>query len=270
MDIQAFKQGQRKTWSVGDFPDIAKYIEDASIVTVERAQISPGERVLDVATGTGNAAIPAAAAGAEVVGLDITPELLEVARERAAEAGVEIEFVEGDAEELPYADDAFDKTISVFGTMFAPRHEVAASELTRVTRPGGRFVVAAWTPEGLNGEMFAMVGSHMPPPPEGFVPPIKWGSEDHIEQLFGDKVDELEFTREEVILEGDSFKEFFDEWEHKLGPVVMAKAALEPQGKFDALRDDLITIYDKYNEVDGGAVRVRAEYLVSSGQLPEA
>ncbi len=267
MDIQAMKNGQRQMWSSGHFTDIARMIESAGIAAVNCALVVPGDRVLDVATGSGNVAIPAAEKGAQVTGLDITPELLEVARGRATEAGVEVEFVEGDAEDLPYADDSFDKVISVFGAMFAPRHDVAAGEIARVLRPGGRFVVAAWTPEGMNGQLLTTVGSHMPPPPEAFAPPVLWGTEAHLEWLFADDDIELTFERRDVVFEADSTDEYFDEFERKLGPMVMARSALEPQGKYAPLREDLLALFDRFNVADDGTFLCRAEYLMTTGAV---
>ena len=186
IDVSAIKDAQRKMWTIGDYPEIARTIAQVGELVAERADPQPGQDLLDVATGSGNVAIPAALAGAKVTGLDLTPKLLEVARERAAEAGVEIDFVEGDAEDLPFDDRSFERVTSCFGVMFAPRQDVAAGELVRVARPGARIVVAAWTPEGLNGRMFRTVGSYMPPPPPELKPPVMWGNEDHVRGLFAD------------------------------------------------------------------------------------
>ncbi|MBJ7348973.1 MAG: methyltransferase domain-containing protein, partial [Thermoleophilaceae bacterium] len=153
-DPAEIKQRQRIMWSSGNYPEIAQTIEGVAELVVERVGVKAGHDMLDVATGSGNVAIPAADLGAHVVGLDLTPELFVVARERAANAGVEVNWVEGDAEDLPFGDDSFDRVTSVFGAIFAPRHQQAASEIVRVCKPGGRFAIAAWTPEGLNGQMF--------------------------------------------------------------------------------------------------------------------
>src|SRR5262245_17691654 len=202
-----FKQNQRKMWSVGDFPDIATRIVPASEELVAASDVRPGMDVLDVATGTGNAALIAAQAGAKVKGLDITPELFDAARRRIAEANVEIELIEGDAEELPFPDDSFDRILSVFGVMFAPRHELGAAELVRVCRPGGLIGVAAWTPEGTVGEMFRTVATYMPPLPDELRPPILWGTEDHVRELFAGSGAELEFLRREVSFLYDSLED---------------------------------------------------------------
>src|SRR4051812_4016515 len=183
-DASELRARTRAMWAEGDYPDIARTIEDVSAVVVGAAGVSAGDDVLDVATGTGNAALLAARAGARVTGLDVTPELLEVARGRAAEVGAEIAFDEGDAQDLPYADASFDRVTSVFGAMFAPDQARTAAELLRVTRPGGTIAVSAWTPEGLNGQLFIAMGRHTPPPPPGFQPPVLWGSEEHVRALF--------------------------------------------------------------------------------------
>jgi SAM-dependent methyltransferase len=268
IDVSGIKQGQRMMWTAGDYPDLARTIASVGELVAERAQAGAGERLLDVATGSGNVAIPAALAGADVIGLDLTPKLLEVARERAAEAGVEIDFVEGDAEDLPFDDRSFERVTSCFGVMFAPRHDVAAGELVRVAKPGARIVIAAWTPEGLNGRMFQTVGSYMPPPPPELKPPVMWGTEEHLQTLFAASGAELAFERHMVVYEHESPEAWFDYNERVLGPTIMAKAALEPQGKWEALRAELIALYEDANEADDGTMRVRAEYLLTVAQLP--
>ena len=269
IDVSGIKQGQRMMWTAGDYPDLARTIATVGELVAERADAQPGEALLDVATGSGNVAIPAALAGARVTGLDLTPKLLDVARERAAEAGVEIEFVEGDAEDLPFDDRSFERVTSCFGVMFAPRHDVAAGELVRVAKPGARIVVAAWTPEGLNGRMFKTVGSYMPPPPPELKQPVMWGDEDHLRGLFADSDAELAFERHTVTFEHESPAAWLEYNERVLGPTIMAKAALEPQGKWEALRDELIALYTDANEAGDGSMRVRAEYLLTVAQLPD-
>jgi SAM-dependent methyltransferase len=268
IDVSGIKQGQKMMWTAGDYPDLARTITSVGELVAEHAQAGAGDRLLDVATGSGNVAIPAALAGADVTGLDLTPKLLEVARQRAAEANVQIEFVEGDAEELPFDDRSFDRVTSCFGVMFAPRHDVAAAELVRVAKPGARIVVAAWTPEGLNGRMFKTVGSYMPPPPAELQQPVMWGEEQHLRELFADTGAELAFERHDVTLEAESPEKWLDYNERVLGPMTMAKAALEPQGSWEALRGELLELYDGANEADDGSMRVRAEYLVTLVGLP--
>jgi ubiquinone/menaquinone biosynthesis C-methylase UbiE len=268
IDVSGIKDGQRRMWSVGDYPDVARTISAAAELVVERAQAAPGVSLLDVATGSGNVAIPAAAAGASVTGLDLTPRLLEAARERAAQAGLDVRFVEGDAEELPFEDASFDRVTSCFGVMFAPRQQLAASELARVARPGARIVFAAWTPEGLNGRMFRTVGSYMPPPPPELKSPTMWGDEDHVRSLFADSGAELTFERQTVTFEHESPESWLEYNERALGPTIMAKAALEPQGRWDELRSELLQLYTEGNEAGDGGFRARAEYLLTVAQMP--
>src|SRR5262249_13609337 len=199
----------RALWSSGDFPRAAEQIAEVGEVTVERAGIHPEDVVLDVACGAGNATIPAARAAAKTVGLDITPELIEAGKRKAREAGVEIEWVEGDAQDMPFDDESFDVVLSVSGCMFAPDHAKAAAELARVLKPGGRLVVAAWRPEGNVGRMFGTIVQHLPPPPDGFQPPPLWGTEQHVRGIFGGTGIELELEPTTVDFTGDSADEFF-------------------------------------------------------------
>src|SRR4051794_10058721 len=181
-------------WDAGNFAAVAERILESGELVVERAGVEPGMDVLDVACGTGNATIPAARAGARVTGLDFAPGLLAVARERAADAMVEIDFLEGNAQQMPFEDGSFDRVVSTFGHMFAPDHRRAAGEMTRVLRPGGVIAVACWTPEGAIGRMFRVTADLIPPPPGG-EPPLLWGTEDHVRELWG----EAEFERHEVV-----------------------------------------------------------------------
>jgi SAM-dependent methyltransferase len=250
-------------WAAGDFPQIATTIQDSADVTIDLLDVEPGQALLDVATGSGNAAIPAAQQGARVVGLDQVPELLAAARTRATEAGVEIEWVEGDAEALPFDSALFDRVSSVFGVMFAPRHQQAADELVRVTRAGGRIAVAAWTAEGLNGQMFKTIAAHLPPPPPELQPPLLWGDEEHVRDLFSDSHLGLRFERHTLAVAWESVESWVAHCEEKLGPTILAKAALQPQGKWDAARADLVALYESYNQADDGSLDAPAEYLVS-------
>src|SRR5215218_4865348 len=174
----------RTMWGSGNYAAVAERISEAGESVVERGGVEPGMDVLDVACGTGNATIPAAKAGARVTGLDFSPALLAIARERSADAMVEIDWVEGDAQQLPFGDGSFDRVLSVFGHMFAPDHERTAGEMRRVCRPDGRIAVACWTPEGAIGRMFRTIAELVPPP--GGAPALLWGTEDHIRELLGD------------------------------------------------------------------------------------
>ena len=259
------QQRAKALWSGGAYEVIGERISSASEAALEAVGASEGTTLLDVACGTGNAAIPAALAGAKVTALDITPRLLDFARERAAEAGAEIEFVEGDAQDLPFEDGSFDAAVSVFGSMFAPDHKKAAGELARVLKPGGKLAVGAWTPEGSFGQMFKLTAGHMPPPPEGFQPPILWGSEDHVTEIFEGTGVDLEFHRHTVRIEYESFEAGMAENEESVPPVVAARKALEPEGKWDALRVDLAEMYSKFNDSGGDALTFDGEYLLTVG-----
>jgi SAM-dependent methyltransferase len=268
VDFEAIKQGHRNMWAVGDYPSVATRIQPVADTLARRVGAAPGRELLDVATGSGNVALAAAKSGASVTGLDITPELLDAARRRAAAAGAQIEFVEGDAEQLPFADSSFDLVTSCFGVMFAPRQQLAARELVRVARPGGAIAVTAWTPDGLAGRQFRVSASYMPPPPTELKPPVAWGEETHVRALFADSGAEVTCERASVEFAAESARAWYESDEDALPPAVMAKAALEPQGRYEALRRDMIALYEEVNEADDGSFRARAEYLLTLVRVP--
>ena len=263
IDVSGIKQGQKAMWTAGDYPTVAKRIVEVGEYVASRAGAGPGVELLDVATGTGNVSIPAAQAGAHVTGLDLTPKLLDAQRERAAAAGVEIALVEGDAEELPFDGASFDAVTSCFGVMFAPRQALAAAELVRVARPGATIVVAAWTPDGFVGRTFRASAAYMPPPPPDLAPPAMWGDEEHVRGLFAGTGVSLEFERRSVTFAGESAEAWLADDERMLGPAVMAKAALEAQGRFEDLHRDMLALYEELNEAEDGSFRVASEYLVT-------
>jgi SAM-dependent methyltransferase len=269
LDPVEFKERQRKVWSVGDFPDVATRIVTASEAVVAASEVGPDQDVLDVATGTGNAAIIAAQRGARVTGIDLTPELFDAARRRIGEADLQIELIEGDAEDLPFPDDSFDCVLSVFGVMFVPRHEVGASELVRVCRPGGTIGIAAWTPEGSTGQMFRVLSAHMPPPPPELKPPFLWGIEEHVRELFRESGAELDFERRIVAFEYPSVDWAIEYNERVLGPIVMTKSALEPEGKWDVVRQELFDLFASGSRQTDGGVIFEGEYLLTVARLPE-
>ncbi|MDQ2630777.1 MAG: class I SAM-dependent methyltransferase [Actinomycetota bacterium] len=234
---------------------------------VEAAGIGAGQRVLDVAAGTGNASIPAAQAGAEVVASDLTPELFEAGRARAAAAGVELEWVEADAHGLPFEDAGFDTVISSIGVMFAPFHQAAADELVRVCRPGGTIGLLSWTPEGMIGALFRAMGQFMPPPPPGAQPPPLWGGEDHLRELFGDRVD-LEKV-EKGVLEVTAFQRPDDYGEHfkdRYGPTIAARANAEKEGRAEEFDQVLSEFCAEWNRGSDDDARFEMEYLLSVGK----
>ena len=263
------KQKHRKMWASGDYPSMVEtFLTPLGPRLVEFAGIGAGQRVLDVAAGTGNASIPAAQAGAEVVASDLTPELFEAGRARAAAAGVELEWAEADAENLPFEDDSFDAVISSIGVMFAPFHQAAADELVRVARPGGTIGLLSWTPEGMIGGLFKTMGQFMPPPPPGAQPPPLWGGEDHLRELFGDRV-ELEKVEREV-LEVTAFQtpdEFAEHFKGSYGPTITARANAEKEGRTEELNQALSEFFGERNGGSGDAARFEMEYLLTVGRV---
>ena len=219
---RALKQKHRAMWASGDYPTLASdLIWELGPRVVAAADVRPGERVLDVAAGSGNAAIPAALRGATVVASDLTPELFDVGRRLATEAGAELEWREADAEALPFADDAFDVVLSTVGVMFAPHHEVAADELVRVTKPGGRVALVNWTPQGFIGQMFKVMKPFAAPLPEGAQPAPLWGDEQHVRDLLGDRVTDVTAERQTVEIDRfDTGEEFRDYFKHHYGPTI--------------------------------------------------
>jgi SAM-dependent methyltransferase len=263
--VAEFRERTRAAWAAGEWDEVSALISDVGPKLLDYVGIEEGMDVLDVGTGSGGTvAIPAAQRGARVVGSDLTPELFDHARRRAAEAGVEVEWVEADAEDLPFEDESFDRVLSTFGHMFAPRHERAGAELARVCRAGGVVGTTTWTPEGFGGELFKTVGAHMPPPPEFAQPPVLWGDEQHVREMLGPHGLELEFHRENATFEHSSVDGFVTFYEVKFGPILMAKAALGE--KWPALRSDLVELYSKWNKADDGTARLEPEYLLTIGR----
>lgn len=241
-------------WDSGNYGAVAEKISTAGDTLVEAAGIEPGMEVLDVACGTGNATIRAAKLAARVTGLDFAPRLLGEARERAADAMVEVELVEGDAQALPFEDASFDRVISCFGHMFAPDQRRTAEEMLRVCRPGGRIAIACWTPEGKIGAMFQAIAAVTPPPPEGFQSPLMWGTEQRVRELLGD----ADFSRHEVEWVDESVERYAQFMESSFGPLINAR---EVAG--DAVHDAYLGYLTEANEADDGSMRFRGEYLVS-------
>jgi ubiquinone/menaquinone biosynthesis C-methylase UbiE len=263
-ELSEEKQRARAVWSAGDYPGMSPLIADAGRVAVTAGAVTGDDRVLDVACGDGNATIPAAQTGARVTGLDLTPKLLEAGRTKAADAGVEIEWVEGDAEQLPFEDKSFDVVLSVFGVMFAPDHRQGAAEIARVLLPGGRIALCNWTPEGQVGRFFGLMAGFMPPPPEGFQPPPLWGTEDHVRSLFEGTGVEVEFDRAEVQYEFDSVDAAMELFQSKFGPVIMTRKALEPEGKWEAAQEAMRKSFEE-DEAADGSLSYPGEYLVTKG-----
>jgi ubiquinone/menaquinone biosynthesis C-methylase UbiE len=243
-------------WGSGNYAAVAEKISDAGEVIVDRAGIRAGMEVLDVACGTGNATIPAAKAGARVTGLDFAPALLEIARERCADAMVEIDFVEGDAQNLPFGDAGFDRVVSVFGHMFAPDHRRTADEMKRVLRPDGVIAVACWAPDGSIGRMFRM-SSELIPPPADTEPPALWGTEEHVRELWGD----AEFERHEIEWTDESVESYAKFMLESFGPLLNAREMLaERESELD---EAFRAFLERENLADDGTFRFRGEYVVA-------
>jgi SAM-dependent methyltransferase len=263
--MEEFKERQRAMWAAGDYATLSDHIRDVGEQLVEKVGVGAGMQVLDVGCGTGNAAIPAARAEADVTGLDLVPELLEGGRRKAAIEGLDVEWVEGDAEALPFEADSYDRVLSTFGHMFAPRHRQAADEMARVCREGGVIGICCWTPEGVAGEIFRATGSYMPPPPEYASPPILWGTEDHVREMFGSVARDFAFERRDTTLEWDSVEGFADYFSERFGPLVTARQMLGD--RFAELRADMVAIWSRRNAAENGGFRLAQEYLVSIVQL---
>ena len=259
---RALKAKHRSMWALGNYPAVAtQLIPELGPILVEACGISAGDRVLDVGAGSGNAAIPAALTGAEVVASDLTPELFEAGRALAAERGAELEWQEADAEALPYDDGEFDAVMSCVGIMFAPHHQRSADELVRVCRPGGTIGVLNWTPKGFIGQLFATMKPFAPPPPPGASPPPLWGDESHVRELLGDRVTDIQARRQEVRIgrfaRAEDFRRYFKD---NYGPTIAVYRSLgvdfERIAALDRALDDLARRYG----ADDGAMSW--EYLL--------
>ena len=252
-------------WALGDYPAVAMdLIPELGPELVAAAGVRAGDRVLDVAAGTGNAAVPAALTGARVTASDLTPELFVAGREFAARHGVELDWQEADAEALPFADGSFDVVLSCVGVMFAPHHQQAADELVRVCRPGGTIGLIAWTPEGFVGELFTLMKAYAPPPPPGASPPPLWGDEQHVRGLFGDRVTDV--TARKQLLTCDQFATpaaWAQWWKTAYGPTIAAyrNIADDPE-RTAALDRDLTDLAARFDRGSGDGTVMDWEYLV--------
>jgi ubiquinone/menaquinone biosynthesis C-methylase UbiE len=265
-EIQAIKDRMRSTWMAGDFGQIAQHSAEGASEFISRLSIKPGDKVLDVACGTGNLSIPAAKRGADVTGVDIAPNLVEQARRRADQEGLKIKFDEGDAEQLPYADGSFDWVVTMFGAMFAPRPDQTAAELTRVCRSGGQIAMANWTAEGFIGQTFKIVGKYAPPP-QGLASPLLWGDEKTIRDRLRYGIAHLRLTRRMIRLaypfDEAAVVEFFRRY---FGPIQRAFEGLDETGQVN-LRRDLETAWKENNQVSDGSTQVDGEYLEVIAQV---
>lgn len=258
-DLAAIKQRQQATWASGDYHMIGTQIQIVSELLIEALDVHSTERVLDVATGSGNAALAAARRGCSVVGLDYVPALLERARRRVEAEGLEAELVEGDAEALPFDAGSFDVVSSVFGAMFAPNQEQTANELARVCRSGGRVGIVAHTPEGFIGQLFKTNAKHVPPP-TGLRSPVQWGTEERLRELFGDAIAEIHAEKRHYVFRYRSPEAYLDYWRRYYGPTMKSFEAVSEAGR-QALESDLLDLVARFNRADDGTMVVPSEYL---------
>lgn len=258
-DIQQVKQGMKATWMAGDFGQIANHTAPEAERFVQRLGLKAGQRVLDVACGSGNLAIPAARLGCEVTGVDIATNLVEQARQRAVKEGLKADFVEGDAEALQFPDSSFDVVMTMFGAMFAPRPDITGRELVRVCRPGGLIAMANWTPAGFVGQMFKL-SAQFAPPPAGVAPPSQWGVPEMVAQRLGDAVTveskpirfDFEFP-----LPPEGVVEFFKRY---FGPTQVAFSRLDSTKQAE-FQSELVKHWTAHNKASGDNTRVEVEYL---------
>jgi SAM-dependent methyltransferase len=262
------KTRHRDMWASGDYPFMVEtFLLPLGPRLVEAAGIGPGMRVLDVAAGTGNASLPAARAGARVTASDLTPALLDAGRRRAEADGLELDWVEADAERLPFEDGSFDVVMSCIGVMFAPHHREAADELVRVCRPGGTVALLSWTPEGMIGGLFKTMGEFAPPPPPGAQPPPLWGGEEHLRGLLGDRVELGTLQRD--VLEITAFERAHEYGEHfrsHYGPTLAALANARRTDREEPFVAALDRFCDEWDRGGADGARFESEYLVAVGR----
>lgn len=261
------KARHRAMWASGDYPSMVEtWLTPLGPRLVEAAGIAPGMRVLDVAAGTGNAALPAAQRGAHVTASDLTTELLDAGRARAQAQGLTLDWVTADAEHLPFADAAFDVVMSSIGVMFAPHHQEAADELVRVCRPGGSIALLSWTPEGMIGALFRTIGPFAPPPPAGAQPPPLWGGEEHVRELLGDRVEM--HTVERGVLDVTAFRQPTDYTGHfrsHYGPAIAAEANARRNDRGDEFATAFDAFAEEWNRGTPERARFEHEYLITVG-----
>lgn len=259
-EMEALKTRLKATWEAGDYGVFAKYLEPGALEFFDRLGIPAGTRLLDIACGAGQLTIPAAKKGIDVVAIDLAQNLVDQANDRAKAEGLDIDIRQADAEDLPFPDGSFDVTLSLIGSMFAPRPDLVASEMLRVTRSGGKVIMGNWTPAGHVGQMFKTIGKHVPPPPI-FPSPLLWGDEEKVRERLGSELTDLQITKYMYPFRypfgPDKVVDFFIEY---YGPTAKAHAALSDEGK-EAYRQDLIDLWTANNEANDGTTFVQAEYV---------
>ncbi|HVG05886.1 MAG TPA: class I SAM-dependent methyltransferase [Burkholderiaceae bacterium] len=258
-NFAAIKQRQQSTWSSGDYAVVGTTLQIIGESLAEAADIKAGERVLDVAAGNGNVTLAAARRFANVTSTDYVPALLDKGRERARAEGLNVRFLEADVENLPFEDGSFDVVVSTLGSMFAPDHVRTASEMLRVLRTGGRIGLASWTPQGFIGRLFKIIGAHVPPP-AGVKSPALWGTEAHIQELFGDQAQEIRCERQHFNFRYLSTAHFMQIFRDYYGPTHKAFGALDDAGK-QALERDIVAVLEELNVAGAASLVIPSEYL---------
>ena len=261
IDYQAITKNQKETWGAAGYQPIALQIMDTSEDLIRTVDPLPKERVLDLACGTGNGALVAARRNCEVVGTDYSPSLIEHACKRADAEGLAVDFQIGDVQELPFPEENFDVVISLFGVMFAPDQEKAASEMLRVCKPGGKIGLVSWPPNGYASELLDAHARYMPPPSE-LNPPMRWGTEDGLRELLGSDVSSIENKVYRTTFYARSVDHLVEEYRTSFGPTAVTFSNLEPQNQV-TLYNDMAEVIRKYNHANDGTAIVEAEYLQS-------
>jgi SAM-dependent methyltransferase len=258
-DLTTIKERQQKAWSTGDYGKVGTTLLLMSELLAEAADLKPGQKVLDVASGNGNASLAAARRFSEVTGIDYVPMLLDEARKRAEAEGLTIDLLEGDAEQLPFEDASFDVVLSTLGVMFAPDQEKAAGELLRVVKPGGTIGMVNWVPDGYIGNLFKTIGKYVPPPP-GLKPPFRWGTEEGLDELLDGGIGSLQTRRRTFVWRFPSVRHHVEFMRGYYGPLNKAFGALDEEGQA-ALERDLISLAERYNHSEDGTAALHADYL---------
>ena len=266
-DVQPVKDIQKVMWSLGDYRELARQFEPTAVALVEACGVGPGMEVLEVAAGTGNLAVAAARRGARVVATDLTPRMVELGRERSAGEGLDIEWREADAEELPFEDGRFEVAASTFGAMFAPRPQVAAAELFRVVRSGGTVGMANWTPQGFLGRQIDLASSYAPAPPGEMPSPLLWGEPEVVQQRLGKLAGSVELQSRMAPTRFDSKPAAREFQERYNGPLIALRNTLPPE-RYAALMTQLDQLVDQFNRATDGTVAIDAEYLLVVARKP--
>jgi SAM-dependent methyltransferase len=258
-DLEVVKRQQQRTWAMGDFAMIGWNTVYPGELLCEAVELRAGEKVLDVATGSGNAALSAARRNCEASGIDYVPALIERARQRAAVENLPAKFETGDCEQIPHADASFDVVLSVYGSMFAPDAVKAAQELLRVCRPGGRIGLANWTPDGFWGQTFGLVGKYLPPP-AGVRPPAEWGTEKRLAELFGHAAASTRIARRSALFRFRSSAHWIEVFSRYFGPIIRVRETLDDARRKDFLAE-LDATLNRFNKSGDGTLMVSADYL---------